>query len=227
VQLDGIEHVVSTHPLVQSAVVGLYDAPPRLVAFVRLVISEAAFAAGGQLVLALHCKQRLPAHEVPTQMIYMADWPLLASGKIDRKRLVPPALLQSTAGAAAIAAAAVDIAAADPSVHAQSHLAAAAGTAYASDLEHLVAEAFQHVLELPHVPPPSGHFFELGGSSLTAVQLLATLSAWLSDAAKNPTGVAKFLLGPDERKVRLCALQRKPRVRTYAAFLEWFGVSVV
>jgi enterobactin synthetase component F len=169
--------------LIGRAVVVLASNPSRLVAFVAPATSEAALQAGGRLALFLHCRRLLSAHEVPSQIEAVASWPLLSSGKVDRAALIPPAPSVVT----------------HPS---ESSLAVADGNdIFFSPLEKLVAEAFAHVLVLPEVPPPMSNFFELGGSSLTAVQLLATLSDWLQDPKKNPSGVARFGLSADERKV--------------------------
>ena len=92
--------------------------------------------------------QRLPAHMVPVACVELAQLPLSANGKLDRKALPLPSL-----GAAA---------------------GEGAGRAPAAGLESVLAQAFAKVLEVERVGADDD-FFALGGHSLLAMRLAAEL----------------------------------------------------
>ncbi|MFL5346857.1 MAG: AMP-binding enzyme, partial [Hyalangium sp.] len=89
IELGEIESTLEKHPTVQQAVVLAREDVPgdkRLVAYVRA-------QAGGEpepAALREYLKQRLPTYMVPASFVVLAHFPMLASGKVDRRRLPPP-----------------------------------------------------------------------------------------------------------------------------------------
>jgi amino acid adenylation domain-containing protein len=96
-------------------------------------------------------RERLPAYMLPSQLMRIAQWPLTANGKLDRRQL----------------------AALVPSLQAESETAATRQPRSADEL--YISQAFSDVLGVNSVPL-TGNFFELGGHSLQAVQLITLLN---------------------------------------------------
>ncbi|MFG2905203.1 amino acid adenylation domain-containing protein [Kitasatospora sp. NPDC048286] len=91
--------------------------------------------------------ERLPQHLVPAAVVVLAALPLTPNGKVDRRALPAP-----------------DFA------------AAASGRAPGSEREELLAALFAELLGLERVGVDDG-FFELGGDSITSIQLVARARA--------------------------------------------------
>ncbi|MBB84106.1 MAG: non-ribosomal peptide synthetase [Deltaproteobacteria bacterium] len=91
-------------------------------------------------------RERLPAYMVPTRLLLLPELPLNANGKVDRKRLPAP----------------------------ESEGAAAVYRAPTTDLERKVVDFWASLLETPHVGLDD-NYFELGGNSVLAIQLLSSL----------------------------------------------------
>lgn len=146
IELGEIEAALLATGLVSRAEVMLrQDAGDgRIVAYV-----QAAQHAEGTDDLAAALRQRLaarlPDYMVPAAIVPMADWPVTANGKLDRKALPAPAFNGATAGRAP-----------------------------ATPTEQTLAALFAEVLRLPPgtVLGTDADFFSLGGDSLSAVQLL-------------------------------------------------------
>jgi amino acid adenylation domain-containing protein len=144
VELGEIETALEKHPAVRRAVLVLRDdvpGEPRLVAY---VVPAAAAPSAAELRAFL--LKALPRAMVPTAFVALAQLPLTANGKLDRKALPPPPAGGETAGAAA----------------------------FASPVEELLAGLWADILQLERVGPRDD-FFALGGHSLLATQLLARL----------------------------------------------------
>jgi hypothetical protein len=93
-----------------------------------------------------YARGRLPEHMVPRRWMPVAEIPMLHSGKVDRRALPAPA--EVTAGGAR--------------------------QPLSTDAEHLAADAWAGVLELPEVFA-SDDFFVLGGHSFAAVRVAGRL----------------------------------------------------
>lgn len=102
-----------------------------------------------------HLRGRLPAYMVPTAFVAMADLPLTANGKIDRRALPAPA----------------------PPARARK----AERTAPRTDLERILAEIWGRVLNTSDIGPHDD-FFDLGGHSLIGIQLLGLVEQRLNKA---------------------------------------------
>ena len=99
--------------------------------------------------------ERLPSHMLPAYFIALASMPLTVNGKIDRKAL--EAMPQT---------------AAQPSEEsARDHVGAHASD-YASETERQLAEIWAQVLNVAQVQP-GNNFFELGGDSILAIQVVS------------------------------------------------------
>lgn len=88
--------------------------------------------------------QRLPEAMVPTAIVALGELPRTTSGKVDRRALPAP-----------------------PSVATRDR------EPLRTDAERTVADLFRSVLDLSEVPGPSDDFFDLGGHSLSAIEVLA------------------------------------------------------
>ncbi|MEM7392311.1 MAG: non-ribosomal peptide synthetase, partial [Verrucomicrobiota bacterium] len=93
--------------------------------------------------------QRLPAYMIPSHFVEVERFPLTPSGKIDRKALPPPEPKATPAERAT-------------------------GAEPTSPMETLVGEIWQEVLGLDEVDRLD-NFFDLGGDSMLAMQVLAEL----------------------------------------------------
>jgi acyl carrier protein len=100
-----------------------------------------------------HLREQLPEYMVPSEWVAVGELPLTANGKVDRRRL--EAALAALAGAGG------------------SRRAAARG-APASETERVIAEAWCEVLRRREVGVEDD-FFELGGQSLLATQVISRI----------------------------------------------------
>ncbi|MEU8898016.1 non-ribosomal peptide synthase/polyketide synthase, partial [Nocardia sp. NPDC048505] len=96
-----------------------------------------------------HAQASLPAHMVPTTIMVLDEIPLTPVGKLDRGALPAPELRAKRFRA--------------PQTH----------------LEEMVAEVFADLLDPPNPIGADDDFFELGGNSLIATQVIARLGAAL------------------------------------------------
>ncbi|MBH3109401.1 amino acid adenylation domain-containing protein [Serratia ureilytica] len=95
------------------------------------------------------CREYLPAYMLPQCLVFLSELPLSRNGKLDRKALPAPQSPQSQGG----------------------------GTP-SSLTEQRLCEYFADALRLPAVAPEA-NFFELGGNSLSAVDVAARINAGL------------------------------------------------
>ncbi len=144
-RLDGIRQAVV---VAQERTAG----DERLVAYLVLAgpVAPAALAAQrASWQLALHA--HLPTYLVPSEFVVLDALPLLPNGKTDR-----PALRQRTAAPAATITAAVGF------------------VAPRTNVEQLVADSWREALKITEIGV-FDDFFDLGGHSLIAVQVMARL----------------------------------------------------
>ncbi|MEM1182042.1 MAG: amino acid adenylation domain-containing protein [Acidobacteriota bacterium] len=133
--------------------VGYTPRPPgggeRLVAYVVAAGENADAGTGPEAAeLRAHLEARLPAFMLPQALVAVDDIPLTAHGKVDRRALETRPRTGSSEDAATAAA------------------------APEGPVEGALAELFAQVLRVPSVGVTS-NFFELGGDSILAIQLVA------------------------------------------------------
>jgi amino acid adenylation domain-containing protein len=130
----------------QAAVVAREDVPgqTRLVAYVVLNAQQTVPPATALRELLV---QNLPEYMVPQSFVVMDDMPRTPSGKIDRRALPAPARSRPPLGEPFVAA--------------------------ADGVEEVLSQLFQQVLGFDEALGANDNFFDLGGTSLTAVQAVA------------------------------------------------------
>lgn len=208
IELEEVESVLSGSPLVVAALVAKRENPARLVAYIRLCVSDEAYRAGGEVALRLLCEQKLPEYAVPTQFVKMDAMPLTDSGKLSRRLLPDVPLNRSRDTSDDVPEIAVD--------------GSDVLSTLQTETEKAVARVWQDVLGVTNIRP-CDHFFELGGTSVTSTLMIRRLA---DDFASNEAcRHARFEANPDYIKVRLCGLHRRPRLRDYARLLDWAGLS--
>ena len=198
IELGEIEAALLEHEGVRQAAVTVEEEnnAKRLVAY---VVPRA-----GQVINAIdlkrHVRQKLPEAMVPATVVEIAELPLTANGKIDRKRL--------------------------PKVEGVELRVAKNGLAPRSEIERYLAAVWQEFLQIDKVGAED-NFFDLGGHSLMIVQIQARLAGRFSDRIKvvdfftYPTiaALAKYLERPqDDTALELAALERADRqLQAFAA----------
>ncbi|MFL6293378.1 MAG: amino acid adenylation domain-containing protein, partial [Thermoanaerobaculia bacterium] len=149
VELGEIEALLASHPAVQAAAVLLREDLPGGRGLVAYAVPAVPAAGGSARAEDLHdyLWQRLPAYMVPSAFALLDAMPLTPNGKVDRRALakVEP---ESPAGGAPRAA--------------------------RTPVEEIVAGICAEVLGVPQVGPDD-NFFQLGGHSLTGVQVVSRL----------------------------------------------------
>jgi acyl carrier protein len=142
VELGEIQATLAAHPGVRQAAVITWDAAPgqrRLVAY--LTVDPAVPPEPAEL--RQHLARHLPTYMIPSHVVVLDDFPLNASGKVDRRALPAPDLETG-------------------------------GDIPRTLVEAALAELFAEVLGVQQIGA-NGDFFDLGGTSLQAMQLLARL----------------------------------------------------
>ncbi len=147
IELGEIEVRLRQIPAVCEAVVAAVEgaAGKQLVAYLQW---DAYAAALQTPALKAHLRNELPTHMIPQQFIVMTQWPLTPNGKLDRKALPVPDLI-------------------DDSVAYQPAQ---------TEVEVRLASLWAQALGVPRVGL-SDNFFDLGGHSLLATQVNAQAQA--------------------------------------------------
>jgi amino acid adenylation domain-containing protein len=141
IELGEIEAVLKAHSVVRESVVVVSD--NRLVAYVVAEDSEVTTNE-----LRSYLKERLPEYMVPSVFVTLAELPLTANGKIDRRRLPQPDASRPELEAGYVAP--------------------------VTEVEQSVAGIWADVLGLDRVGV-NDNFFELGGHSLLATTIAARI----------------------------------------------------
>ena len=144
-----IENALMQHPLVERAAVAPHERPGIGRTLVAYIVSRDPRTTLGEELRA-YLRTRLPEHMVPHYYELSAALPLLASGKIDRRALEPPAFGRSPAPAES-------------------------DGRPLTPTEALIANIWKERLRVAEIGP-SSNFFALGGDSLLAVQIMSRLA---------------------------------------------------
>jgi acyl carrier protein len=150
---------------------------------------------------------RLPGYMLPTAFVSLAEWPLTANGKVDRRALPAPDLQRSVT---------------------TKYLAPG------SDVERTIAAAWQEVLRIDRIGT-NDNFFDFGGHSLLLAQVHSRLRRQLRrdismiELFRFPTigslaahliaasdGSASVRQGQERAKARQAAWQRRQQQREVA-----------
>jgi amino acid adenylation domain-containing protein len=163
IELGEIESAIAVHPgVAQAAVMVQNDSAgdKQIVGYVRLAVNETTGPGGpggsaGSAVsvadLRQHLAQKLPAYMVPAQIAVLDEFPLNASGKIDRAAL--PALDAVESVRAVVAPRTL--------------------------IETVVTDMYATLLKVDQVSVEDS-FFDLGGNSLQAMRLITKLRTELA-----------------------------------------------
>ena len=189
VELGEIESRLAQHPeVVQSSVVAREDVPGRM-QLVAYVVGRAGQTPHSES-LRRFLETDCPPYMVPSAFVALDELPLTVNGKVDRKRLpVPEIRLERDA----------------PFQPAQ------------DELEAQIVALFQELLGLDRVGT-TDDFFELGGTSLLAVNLITrirqltktnTATAILHQGASVEKIAAALRAGSDSKTAHLVALNTK------------------
>jgi amino acid adenylation domain-containing protein/non-ribosomal peptide synthase protein (TIGR01720 family) len=180
IELGEIEAVLAQHPEVRQAVLVSREDHPGEKRLVAYIAGSPALTLSA---LREFVASKLPSFMVPASFVFLEDLPLNANGKIDRKALPAPKESQEEAG--------------------DSY--AAPTTVYEEEL----LQIWQEILRREWVGV-NDNFFEMGGDSLTAVQVISRVWAKLGvdiqieDVFDAPTiaGLAARIRSASERPLR-------------------------
>jgi amino acid adenylation domain-containing protein len=163
IELGEIDALLQQHPSVREAVTLMWDEQPDkafIAAYVSLMFPQKGQA---EADLMAYMGEHLPAYMVPAHIQILDNLPLNTNGKINRRALSCPTLLEST------------------------HYECPQ-----TEVEHTLAEIWQQILSVKD-PGVRDNFFHLGGNSLSATRLQARIqrafhiSLSLADIFQNPT----------------------------------------
>jgi amino acid adenylation domain-containing protein len=145
VELGEVESALLLHPGVREAVAAEADGGHRLVAY---YVPEGADGPA-PADLRLHLRESLPEHMVPSLFVPLAELPLDANGKVDRRAL--------------------------PSPEAIGEADTASRTPPRNPVEEVIAGIWEDLLGLGQPVGVDDDFFHLGGHSLLVTRLLSRL----------------------------------------------------
>ena len=204
IELGEIEARLAALPAVQDAVVlarqDVAGQPARLVAYYRCVRPGEVTADTLRAAL----QAGLPEYMVPTAYVELAEWPLTANGKLDRKAL--------------------------PAPDADAYAGRAEYEAPATQMETAMAELWAELLGVERVGRRD-NFFALGGHSLLGVRLVMRVRKQLRlDIAPNALFASPTLAGfsahaAGRQALVSEAIPRAPRGETLASHAQqrlWF-----
>jgi amino acid adenylation domain-containing protein len=159
-----IDEVLESHPAVlEAAAVGVPDRYFGEDAVAFAVLRPGA--AVGENELLAFCESRLGHFKSPSRIRFLKELPKGPSGKVQRLKLLDPAVL---------AAAAVTDRNGNEIAHASDASQENGAQAPVSRIEQIIAAAWAEVLSVPAVDAHT-NFFALGGHSLLAIQCLSKL----------------------------------------------------
>jgi natural product biosynthesis luciferase-like monooxygenase protein/amino acid adenylation domain-containing protein len=147
IELGEIEATLSQHPMVREAVVVAKAGPSGDTRLVAYVVPREAQKPGASQ-LRSYIKDKLPEYMVPAHVVLMTAFPQTPNKKIDRKALPAPDASELNGE--------LEI------------------EAPASEIEEALSDLYAELLQVTRVGR-NDDFFELGGDSLSAVQLLSRI----------------------------------------------------
>ncbi|MCB5909703.1 non-ribosomal peptide synthetase [Streptomyces pinistramenti] len=160
-----VERALLRHPDIRAAAV--ISCPDRMGAPMLAAYAVAVDEARPPRDVTGSLRRQLPAHAVPSTVDILAELPLNASGKVDRRRL---RALRTA-----------------PAPTAERHSGPATGTTQA-----IVLDVFTELLPVTSRPGPNDDFLRLGGNSLLAARVAAVLRERLG----TPVGLGDLIAAP-------------------------------
>lgn len=203
IELNEIESVLMMHNVITEAIVSVHEHEPNnptLVAYLRI-------DKHGQLDLKQlkdFLRQKLPHYMSPTLFELVEAFPLLHSGKVDRKSLPKPKQVEPDADY-------------NPP-----------GTT----LEKAIANVFSDVLQIKRISVTSDFFYDLGGHSLLAAKIISSLRQMdalkaisILDLYNHPTiqGLAEQFANDPSESISEKEKQKKYHVSTFGYTLCGIG----
>ena len=152
IELGEIETVLNQHPDVQDAVVIVREEMPQAKTLVAYIVLRGAEEASSTSTYRRYLKENLPNYMVPSRIVLLEKLPLLFNGKIDRRALPAPEQLQN-----------------------EKHEQPAAPR---TSFEELLAGIWRQCLGDVQIGIHD-NFFDLGGHSLVATQLMSRVRSEL------------------------------------------------
>lgn len=184
-----VESVLARHPAIAEVTVIARENVPgdrRLIAYVIPDRGRDASAGGVPSASDLRrfLAERVPRQLIPARFVLMEYLPLTASGKVDKAAL--------------------------PEADGSTHAADATWASFPTETEATVARAWRDVLAVQDIAPDED-FFDLGGQSLQATQIIAALRDELGIAI----GVSALFDAPTVAGLAACIdAIRTPRLRS-------------
>jgi len=181
-------------------------APKRIVGYIVLAdgVSCEAFEEGGREAVSLLCEAQLPPHEVPTEFVVLGALPLTPAGKVDRRALPRPACRQRQAQTSPQGALRTST---------ERAVAVAWGRALGLYPEGQGSWSLAEEHTHRYVVGPLDSFWSLGGTSLSAVEMLRLLYKLLPDGSCPSEA--------EHERARLCGVHRHPTLRAFCTFLDF------
>ena len=143
VELGEIQAVLNQHPGVRQSAIITEEIDGRGLRLVGYVVGESGITAAE---LKKYVRERLPGYMVPPAIMVLAEMPVTANGKIDRKRL--------------------------PAAENGDRILEQEYVGPRTPAEETLSEIFKKVLKLNHVGVYD-NFFELGGDSILSIQIIS------------------------------------------------------
>lgn len=176
VELGEIEAALCQHPAVREAIVKPFRDSGGVVTLTAFIVYRERVSVQD---LTAHLKQRMPEYMVPSSFVSLDAIPLTSNGKVDRASLKQPA------------------------VNAANRSVTGKKEPPKNDLEATIAEAFSEVLGVGAVGRDD-NFFDLGGHSLKAAELVARVQHYLGFNLK----LAALLAAPTVRELAIMIQQK-------------------
>ncbi|NLE87560.1 MAG: amino acid adenylation domain-containing protein [Myxococcales bacterium] len=147
IELGEVEAAIARTPSVRQAVAVIREVRPGDSRLIGYVVPEPGTSLTDAEIRA-HMRESVPDYMVPQHFVQLEEFPLTPNGKVDRKALPPPSLAGGARETELVA----------PRTETEAHIAA----------------AFQDLLGVESVSVHD-NFFDLGGHSVLAAQVLARL----------------------------------------------------
>lgn len=150
IETGEIEHALKRYPGIKSAIVEAVKVEGKYQ--LAAVVVTADEHSSGEVKVKSYLSQMLPAYMIPARVVFLTKIPLSSNGKIDRNQI-------KTIASAAMCKAKEQVKA----------------EAILTKQQSLIKTMWETVLKHPDINPDED-FFELGGSSLQAIQLINMLN---------------------------------------------------